>query len=430
MVPDDRRRDILDPVHGFVRIASDERHILDSWPLQRLRHVNQLATTYLIFPGATHKRFEHSIGVLELASRMYDVVTASGNSACTDLMPATSKEIAYWRKVVRIAGLLHDTGHLPFSHGAERTLLPEGITHESLTLQVIRDLQNCLPVAAEDVAKVAVGPSKYPGNLDPWQTLMAEIIVGDALGCDRVDYLLRDSYHMGLTYGKFDHCKLIDEMKILPKPNGCSSVEPALGIGEAACPAAEGLQFAHYFMYQRVYFHPVRRAYDLILSDFLKEWLPGGKLPTDLASYLSITDDEVASALRRAATSPDIPGHRAGVQFRDRAHWRVLYSWNGAEAKRFEGDPVQRVYEACLEQFGPDHARLDCRYPERPTSSFPLLSRNGSVTSASEVSRVLALMPAAEFGYVFVSAEKAAAAQRWFAEHRTVILDRNGRGCT
>src|SRR5438552_868474 len=133
--------EIRDPIHVFVRLDSDERRVLDSAPFQRLRYVHQLALTYLIYPGATHRRFEHSLGVMELATRIYDVVTDPLN--LTDEVKNSLPDIldpirrSYWRRVVRMAALCHDMGHLPFSHGAEE-LLPAGTKHEAISAAIIR----------------------------------------------------------------------------------------------------------------------------------------------------------------------------------------------------------------------------------------------------------------------------------------------------
>ena len=133
--------EIRDPIHVFVRLDDDERKVLDSRPFQRLRHVHQLALSYLIYPGATHKRFEHSLGVMELAGRVFDTVTA--REAVTDkilgMLPkiAHSDKKAYWRRVLRMAALCHDLGHLPFSHAAEDELLPDGWNHERLSEALI-----------------------------------------------------------------------------------------------------------------------------------------------------------------------------------------------------------------------------------------------------------------------------------------------------
>ena len=133
--------EIRDPIHVFIRLDSDERKVLDSHPFQRLRHIHQLAMTYLAYPSATHKRFEHSLGVMELASRVFDVVTNLDNvtDETRDLLKPLNApdQIAYWRRVIRMAALCHDIGHLPFSHAAEKELLPEGWDHEKLTRKII-----------------------------------------------------------------------------------------------------------------------------------------------------------------------------------------------------------------------------------------------------------------------------------------------------
>ena len=135
--------EIRDPVHGFIRLDSDERAVLDSKPVQRLRNVHQLAMEYLVYPGATHKRFEHSLGVMDLAGRVYDTITRS-DLVHDEIRRLFREDIEsedqkrYWRRVLRMAALCHDIGHLPFSHAAEVELLPEGWTHEAITAELIR----------------------------------------------------------------------------------------------------------------------------------------------------------------------------------------------------------------------------------------------------------------------------------------------------
>src|SRR5438034_11747663 len=106
-----------DPIHGFIRVDSKERLVVDSRQVQRLRHIHQLALTYLLYPGATHKRFEHSLGVMHLASRIFDVVTDPENifdESVRRIMPDEESK-RYWKSVLRAAALCHDLGHLPFS---------------------------------------------------------------------------------------------------------------------------------------------------------------------------------------------------------------------------------------------------------------------------------------------------------------------------
>ena len=129
--------EIRDPIHVFIKLDSQERQVLDSQPVQRLRHINQLALTYLLYPGATHKRFEHSLGVMELASRIFDVVTHPEHLSdnIRDLFPQINDldKCKYWRRVLRMAALCHDIGHLPCSHASEDELLPTVWTHEKIT---------------------------------------------------------------------------------------------------------------------------------------------------------------------------------------------------------------------------------------------------------------------------------------------------------
>jgi hypothetical protein len=133
-----RIHEIRDPIHVFIRLDSEERRVVNSRPFQRLRHIHQLAMTHLLYPGATHRRFEHSLGVMEIATRIYDVVTNPVNlehdPTAREIVPApNSHEHLYWKRVVRMAALCHDIGHLPFSHAAEHELLPAGWDHERLT---------------------------------------------------------------------------------------------------------------------------------------------------------------------------------------------------------------------------------------------------------------------------------------------------------
>jgi HD superfamily phosphohydrolase len=144
----------------------------------------------------------------------------------------------YWRKVLRMAALCHDIGHLPFSHAAEHEVLPENMTHETITYSLVMSGEmssiwgRMTPSPnAEHIAKLAVGREKFPDptvHFSDWEAILSEITVGDAFGVDRMDYLLRDSLHAGVQYGKFDHHRLVDTLRILPKSE--HSAEPALGL--------------------------------------------------------------------------------------------------------------------------------------------------------------------------------------------------------
>jgi hypothetical protein len=258
-----------DPIHTFISVRTDERKVIDSAPFQRLRHVHQLAMSYLVYPGATHKRFEHSLGVMELASRIYDIVTNPQNvfhNSVRDIIPDEQGRY-YWRAVLRMAALCHDLGHLPFSHAAERELLPDGYDHERLTKDIIccaemREIWAAMtpPLNPDHIVKLAVGPKHAePLELNTWENILAEIITGDAFGADRMDYLLRDSFHAGVPYGTFDHHRLIATLRILPTEYE-ESDEPALGLEAGGLESSEGLMIARHFMYKQLYLHHIRRV--------------------------------------------------------------------------------------------------------------------------------------------------------------------------
>jgi uncharacterized protein len=196
---------------------------------------------------------------MHLASRIFDVVTASENvfdESVRRIMPDDQTK-QYWKSVLRAAALCHDLGHLPFSHAAEDQLLPDGYDHERLTKDIINSPEMIEiwedmtpPLRSQDIIKLAVGPKKAdPLELNTWETILAEMIIGDAFGADRMDYLLRDSYHAGVEYGKFDHHRLINTLRILPL-RYADTDEPALGLEEGGLEASEGLMVARYFYVQ------------------------------------------------------------------------------------------------------------------------------------------------------------------------------------
>jgi HD superfamily phosphohydrolase len=427
-----RSHELRDPIHVFIRLSSEERRVLDSRPFQRLRYIHQLALTYLVYPGATHRRFEHSLGVMELAGRIFDVVTDPAH--VTDLVGRAVPEIGdpeklgYWRKVLRMAALCHDIGHLPFSHAAEHELLPKGWDHERLTLDLIQSEDMRViweemtpPLRVDDIAKLAVGPKKR-SDLSAWETILAEMIVGDAFGADRMDYLLRDSHHAGVSYGRFDHHRLIDTLRLLIAPDDRSEVaEPSLGLEEGGLHSAEALLLARYFMYSQLYFHPVRRIYDIHLKDFLREWLPGGRFSTNAQDLLKLTDNEVTAAFFDAAAESGKPGYDAARRIVRREHYRVLYERHPPDVA-VNPEAGQAITAAAREFLGPDAVRHD-RYAQKGgVAHFPVLRRDGTLTSSLVLSGTLANVPVISIDYVFVEPSLLPEARRWLEASKDEII--------
>ncbi|MHC1756220.1 MAG: HD domain-containing protein [Methanosarcina sp.] len=424
--------ELRDPIHNFIHVNSKERMVIDSRPFQRLRYIHQLALTYLIYPGATHRRFEHSLGVMELASRVYDIVTNPNNihhDSIREIVPKDEYYRQYWRLVLRIAALFHDVGHLPFSHAAEDELLPDGWNHEKITIEIIRSeemekIWQKLKIQTEDIVKLSVGPKHYKDStFSDWEAIMSEIIVGDALGVDRMDYLLRDSHHTGVAYGKFDHYRLIDTMRILPKEyykNG-GSIEPALGIEAGGLHSAEAMILARYFMYTQLYFHPIRRIYDIHLKDFLKTWLQTGNFPIDVKTHLQKTDNEVFVGLFEAARDQSHPGHEHAKRIVNRDHFRLLYERN-LEDISTNLDAPKAIFEEASKQFGGENVRCDTYKQKGGVSDFPVYNNDGRIVSALSVSGVLAILPIIAVDFIYINPECRFAAEAWLKDNQERII--------
>jgi len=423
--------EIRDPIHVFVRLRPDEEKIIGSLAFQRLRYIHQLALTYLVYPGATHRRFEHCLGVMEVASRIYDVVTNPQNiyhDAVREIVPRGNNDMRrheYWGHVLRCAALCHDLGHLPFSHAAEKELLPDGWDHERLSQEIIlgkelEPLWKELKIQAEDVVKLALGKKKCKLEFSDWETILSEIIVGDVFGADRIDYLLRDSYHAGVAYGRFDHYRLIDTLRILPASPE-DSQEPGLGIERGGLESAEALLWARYFMYTQLYFHPTRRIYDMHLMEFLKEWLPDGRFSTEVDKHISLSDNEVTAGMWKAATNPDEPSHALAKLIISREHFRQVYEPSSSDQLRAL-EPGKNIYDGLVAQFGSDQVRRDVYAQKGGSYDFPVYTKAKEIDSSLKLSQTLSQVPTFSVDRVYVSTNVRDEAEQWVETNREKII--------
>lgn len=420
-----------DPIHNFISVRSDERMVIDSPPFQRLRDIHQLAMSYLVYPGATHKRFEHSLGVMELATRIFDVVTNNHNitnDAVRDIVPDLNS-LAYWKTVLRIAALFHDVGHLPFSHAAEE-LLPDGCRHETLTVELIksdrmREIWSKMTPSprVEDIIKLAVG-AKYahPLQLTIWESILAEIIIGDAFGADRMDYLLRDSYHAGVTYGTYDRHRLISTLRILPKEYEGTD-EPALGLESGGLESSEGLMLARHFMYKQVYFHNIRRIYDIHLNDFLKSWLTGGRFSTDIQSHLELSDSNVLADIRRDFFDTASPRHHLARRIHCREHFKRFYEASSSDRAGGKIQAGKVIAEAAAKKFGEDTIRYDYAVPKSVAPLFPVRKFNNTIDSSHKGSAVLASLPQIVIDNVYCERAIRDRVIKWLEENKNGLLN-------
>jgi HD superfamily phosphohydrolase len=347
----DRRYEIRCPVHGFISLDGWEKSIIDHPVFQRLRRIRQLAWTDMLYPGAMHTRFEHSLGAMHTATLLYDAIAARSAEALKHEFGYEKASLERDRRLVRFAALLHDVGHTPFSHAAE-DLFPNddhGVRyeHEHYSAAVVRnELKdvienhelNALDLEAEDVAALLEGSSKTARKVF-WR----EIIDGQ-MDADRMDYLLRDSHHLGVQYGRFDLHRLVNTVVAIPtvmdKGHQAATEENQagetvqtppedmrttlkLGITEGGWHAAEALVLARYFMFTQVYFHKTRVAYDIHLREALKQLLPGSRFPRpvneELKEFLEWDDWRVLGLL-----SEGKGGEHAQI-LRQRDHYREVF---------------------------------------------------------------------------------------------------------
>ena len=432
--------EIRDPIHGFIHLSGDEMRIVDSAPFQRLRHIRQLALTSLVYPGAVHTRFEHSLGVMELAGRIFDVVTREEN--LRHLTSPMRNQIAEglekekredWRRHLRFAALCHDLGHLPFSHAGE-SLLPDGwTTHESISAALITDKAglgglwgkiNPSPPNAEVIAKLAVEPDeeiwrplgRAAPKLANWEGILSQIIVGDAFGADRMDYLLRDAHYAGVPNGVFDHLQLIEALRILPDPHKDKKDAPlALGLVRGGLHSAEALMMARYCMYQQVYNHRTRKIYDFHLRQFLREWLPGGMLPVSIKKHLQLKDVDVWAGIWKAARSPNARGHESAARILGRGHLKIAYH------HRPRGKDFEEIVTAAKGQFPSEFKREQIvalsRGRKHKASSFPVLDKDGRILGSESVSDFPGESMLPSYGYVFADGKILKKAKEWFKDN-------------
>lgn len=457
-----RLYEVRDAVHTFVGFDEDERRVIDSPAFQRLRHIHQLALTYKVYPGASHKRFEHSLGVMHLAGRIFDLITRVDKVSDTvrDAIPEpTQNDYGYWKTVVRLAALCHDMGHLPFSHAAEEELLPDGVDHEVLTWKIVHsdDLKEVFdgltpPVRPDDVGKLALGPRKIERlkktkaveidvSFNAWEAILAEAIVGDSFGADRMDYLLRDSLHTGVQYGKFDHERLINTLRVMPEParekdeKDEDSIAPVLGCERGGLQSAEQLLLARYFMFSQVYHHPVRLAYNEHLKDFLKLWLTdaGGVFPINVDGHLATDDNDVLVAIKEAAKDPNDPAHDPARRIVFRDHFKIAYERRAgpkdgeAEDSEPRGDTsadVQALARAAQLQFGEDRVAYGAPPSRKKPPDFAVWVKAERYKSewASGLSDVYRKLPESPDEYVLADAKIRNEVDRWLDKERDRIL--------
>ncbi len=291
--------EIRDPVYGFIKFNEWEKEIIEHPVFQRLRRIRQLGLTDMIYPGAMHTRFEHSLGVMHLATKMFDnIIRVEENKRLLkDELAYEEEGFKRDRQLVRLAALLHDIGHAPFSHASEEIFpinpkTQKNFKHEDYTVAIIkgplREIIEKHPVngnygiTAEEVADLLEGNPKSIRK-----SLFWKVLISSQLDADRGDYLLRDSHHIGVKYGIYDVERLLVTLTLGKDPE---SEDIILGVREGGWHVAESLIIARYQMFTQVYYHKTRRAYDYMLKEALKETIGRYPPPDEIDEFIKYDD--------------------------------------------------------------------------------------------------------------------------------------------
>ena len=285
--------DIIDPVHGFIRVRPEELSVVDHPSFQRLRRIRQLSGAHLTYPGAQHTRFEHSLGVMNNAGMAGEALMergALGADAAGEL---------------RMAALLHDVGHGPFSHLYEEAA---GVSHEKMGRRIIAETQigDVLESAGygrRRIADIAFGtsPSRF----------MNEVVSGP-LSADVMDYLPRDGYYTRAEHARIGHMRIIKSM---------DARRGRLAIERSALHSFESMMHSRYQMFRAVYFHKTVRAVEVMLAEAVR--LASDELglePDSPAAHLELHDDKLMASLCSLGGEME----RAGRLARDCAQRRLL----------------------------------------------------------------------------------------------------------
>ena len=266
--------EITDPIHDFIRLNRNERQIIDTSVFQRLRRIKQLSGAHLTYPGAQHTRFEHSLGVMHIASMAGIALQSKGITTKDDISN------------LRLAALLHDIGHGPFSHLFEEVLQRKNKkSHEQIGKQIIRNTEigDILSKNGFDkklIQNLAMGEGKLQ--------FMNEIVSG-ALSADMMDYLLRDGYFTGAEHAKIDHNRITYSLDVYKNK---------LALDHSALVNFETMMISRFQMFKAVYFHKTVRAGEVMLLEAMT--LADDELgltSLTMNDYVKHTDESVMALL-------------------------------------------------------------------------------------------------------------------------------------
>jgi uncharacterized protein len=426
-------KSILDPIHGLIRMSEDEMKIISHPLFNRLRKIKQNTFLYFVFPSANHTRFEHSIGVMHLASQMFlnalnNASTLRSKQRKYDIVGINNilnkdffndKDFIEIFSDLRIAALLHDIGHGPMSHlfdefapknsdfinmvkgddsiiinGEFAKSLEEIISNKDSMDQHVEHEYVSYYFAAKVLSDIGFSPNRIKTiltimnerlnlnsiiirdlNLIPF---LNQIVAGAPLDCDRMDYLLRDSYFTGVKYGTYDLNRLLKSL--LPYIDRETN-KVRLGIKKSGLPAIENFIQARYELYVQVYFHKTNQACNTMLSHATKrlkdigyEFVNCNSVEQFIEDYITLSDERFLEVVEFAI--PDEEDKVTIRELRSRKLWKriiEIYPEKGSMGKEDIDKQIKKVKDFILEK----DKRLRPYVKESLTSNDPLKDLSG-----------------------------------------------------
>ncbi|MFM9014787.1 MAG: HD domain-containing protein, partial [Gemmatimonadota bacterium] len=262
---------LRDPLWNNIRVEGPYLRLLDAAPFQRLRYVRQLGLAHLVYPGATHSRFEHALGAFHLTR-----LTVRALEDANELTEVPALD----RRLVEAAALLHDIGHYPFSHALEEIGVPH---HEEVAASLLCEgpvgailREDFAPDAPERILALVRGTSDSP----------LQGLISGSIDLDKTDYLKRDAMMCGVAYGEIDVERLRHALCIVRAPDTGAL---AIGIREKGLSALESLLFAKYQMYRNVYWQHAVRSATAMYTRLVEDALLTGRVHAD--ALVGFTDE-------------------------------------------------------------------------------------------------------------------------------------------
>ncbi|HKW40208.1 MAG TPA: HD domain-containing protein [Gemmatimonadales bacterium] len=377
---------VRDPLWNNIRLDPEALAVVDTPAVQRLRYVRQLGHAFLVYPGATHSRFEHALGAYHLARRALSQLEETGDAR---LDPGD-------RVRLKLAALLHDVGHYPFSHALEEAGLPH---HEVLAArhlaggELAQRLREC-GVAPERLLPLIQGRAAEP---------LAGLVSG-ALDVDKLDYLSRDAWMCGVPYGVIDVDRLLTSLTVAQGADGRAT----LALHEKGLAALESLLFAKYQMYRNVYWHHAVRSATVMFKRLVRSAIAAGRVDRDVVA-LATDDGFIHELMRQDATglARCLRERRLAKRALDVAAGELppaTPSWPSDDP-----DLLERVEDRLARDVGLAPGELFLDFPvktEMLTLDLLLVRRNGAVVQLSQPEAI------SELGVPRLAAELSRSARR------------------